>query len=91
MNTERVHGHRSESPGPEKGDSIVDVWIGRESKSIHRGSHPVADLKALLDVPEAKELDQFVDGELVPLADDGRVTIKGGEHFVAHERRGRFS
>ncbi|HEY0842087.1 hypothetical protein [Methylotenera sp.] len=73
------------------GKSNVDIELNSTSVSIHRGSYTVSDLKATLGVSADKELDQFVDGDFVPLNDDSRVVIKGGEVFISHVRAGGSS
>jgi hypothetical protein len=79
-------------PQPESpGKSEVVVSIDGVSKKIHRGSHTVAELKRLLGVDPLLGLDQEIDGTLTPLADDQRVTIKGGEVFFSHARTGGSS
>jgi len=69
----------------------VTVSINGTSKQIHRGNHTITELKALLGVDPAQELDDVVHGEFEPLDDNGDITIKGGEIFVSHARRGGSS
>ena len=66
----------------------VTITINSEEFDIHRGRQSVEDIKKLGNVPLAHDLDQIVDGELVPLPDDGSVTIKGEEIFVSHVKDG---
>ena len=58
---------------------------------VHRGRRTVAEIKTAGGVPLAYELDQIVEGKLVPLEDDGAVTIKGGERFSSQPRTGQSS
>jgi hypothetical protein len=37
------------------------------------------------------DLDEVVDGKLVPLPDDGHVVIKGEEVFLSHPKSGHSS
>ena len=78
---------------PEKGpgQSFVTVTIDGEPRQVHRGSHRVFDLKVLLGVDPVKALDVVVDGQLRPLEDDDRWTIKGGEVFFSRARTGGAS
>ena len=76
------HGHGNGGHGNED----VSISINGVTKQIHRGSHTVAEIKTLGDVPLADDLEQVIDGKLTPLPDDGRVTIKGGEIFVSHPK-----
>lgn len=78
-------------PDPHPGKDIVNVKIDGVEKPIHRGSHTVVELKTLLGVDQLQDLDQQIDGVLTPLANDGRVTIKGGELFFSHARTGGSS
>lgn len=66
------------------GESFVSVFINGTEMQIHRGSHTGADLKRLLGVEASMQLDEDVNGTLTPIADDARVTIKGGERFFRH-------
>lgn len=80
----------------EKADLKEDVQQGPEvmiivnsvSVSIHRGHRTVSEIKTAANVPLADDLEQIVDGKLVPLSDDGALTIKGGEQFVSHPKDG---
>ncbi len=69
----------------------VTISIDNKSYTIHRGDTTVAALKQLAGIPAAYELEEIVDGKLVPLNDDQRVVIKGGERFVSHPRAGAAS
>ena len=70
---------------PEPGPNVTIV-IDNTDYKIHRGHQTVAAIKALAGIPVAYELEQVVDGKPNPLADDGAVTIKGGERFISHPR-----
>ena len=61
-------------------DEVVILVDGVE-KTIHRGSHTVAEIKSLTSVSPTDKLGQVINGELKILADNQRVTIKGGESF----------
>lgn len=65
---------------------IVDIMVNGVEFEIHRGRRTVAEIKEVGGVLRADELEQIVDGKLIPLDDDGAVTIKGGEQFVSHPR-----
>lgn len=77
-------------PDPQPGPD-VQITINGATKIIHRGRRTVVEIKKLGDVPLADELEQLIDGKLQPLADDGAVTIKGGEVFMSHARSGGSS
>jgi hypothetical protein len=78
-------------PNTHPGKDTVNVKIDGVEKTIHRGSHSVADLKTLLGVDPVQDLDQEIDGVLTELKNDARVTIKGGELFFSHARTGGSS
>lgn len=67
--------------GPE-----ATISINSKSFRIHRGRNTVVEIKRVGGVPLADELEQLIDGKLVPLTDDGAVTIKGSEVFISHVR-----
>ena len=75
---------------PQTGPNVTIV-IDNKTFTIHRGSITVAELKQLAAIQPAYELEEILNGKLVPLADDQRVTIKGGERFVSHPRAGASS
>jgi hypothetical protein len=75
----------AEKPHPEPGPE-VSITINGTPKSIHRGHETVIAIKNLGGVPLADDLDQLVDGKLIPLPDDGAVTVKGGEQFISHPK-----
>ena len=70
----------------ENRQDTVNVMINQTQYRVHRGRRTVAELKETAGIPQADELEQIVDAKLVPLADDGAVTIKGGEQFISHPR-----
>jgi len=70
------------------GRSEVEIVINDDDETVHRGRIMVTELKELGSIPEADVLEQVVDGRLTELADDGSVTIKGGERFISHPRDG---
>lgn len=79
---------REHHPHPEKD---VSITIDNKTYEVPRGRISVAELKQLGGVPPAYELEEIVNGKLVPLKDDAFVEIKGGEHFVSHPRAGASS
>ena len=70
----------------EHGRDVVTIIVNSVEREIHRGRQPVSEIKRIGEVPQADQLEQVIDGKLVPLADDAAVTIKGGEEFVSHPR-----
>lgn len=70
----------------------VEVSVDGVVHRVVAGSYVVADFKKLVGVDAAKELEQVVEGRLIPLADDATILIeKGSNRFVSHVRRGGSS
>lgn len=70
---------------PETGPE-VQISVNGVQKTIHRGHQTVAAIKTAGSVPAADDLEQNINGQLTLLADDGGVTIKGGEIFISHPK-----
>lgn len=70
---------------------IVTIKVNNIDREIHRGSQTVSEIKTVGQVPQADILAEEINKKLVDLADDARVTIKGGEVFVSHPRSGGSS
>jgi hypothetical protein len=64
----------------------VAIVVNNKERQIHRGRETVAAIKTVGEVPLADDLEQLINGILEPLADDGSVTIHGGEHFISHPK-----
>jgi hypothetical protein len=77
----------SKKGGPKK----VSITINQKPFEVAPGVHTVADLKAVGGVPLAHDLEQVIDGKLMPLKDDGKVDICGGEQFISHVKDGSSS
>jgi len=80
-------------PGDDHGEAdghqigpIVTITVNNAQCKIHRGHQTVSAIKTAGKVPLADDLEQVVDNKLMPLPDDGAVTIKGGEIFVSHPK-----
>ncbi len=69
----------------------VSITIDDKEYTVHRGRYTVASLKALAGVAQNYELDEIVNGQIVPLANDASVTIKGDEVFVSNVKIGQSS
>jgi Multiubiquitin len=75
---------------PQTGPDVT-ITIDNKAFTVHRGNTTVTELKQLAGVAAAYELEEVVDGKLVPLADNQHVVLKGGERFVSHPRAGASS
>jgi len=75
------HSQEAHSGGP-----AVTITVNNMQYPIHRGHQTVSAIKTAGKVSLADDLEQVVDGKLVPLLDNGAVTIKGDEMFVSHPK-----
>ncbi len=80
-----------QSSGKERHGHEVPVTIDNRTVEIQAREYSVAQLKTALEVDPSRELEQVVDGKLLPLDDNARVHIHGGESFVSHVRGGGSS
>lgn len=90
MNESRVVESKDKMNPPDTGKDVA-VVIDTKTYEVHRGHTTIIELKNTAGIPLAYELEQVVNGKLVPLPDDGAVTLKGGEHFISHPREGASS
>jgi hypothetical protein len=70
---------------------LVSITIDGKTFEVQRGQISVVALKQLAGVPAGYELEEVRHGKLVPLKDDAKVEIEGGEQFVSHPRDGASS
>jgi hypothetical protein len=77
--------------GKERHGHEVPVTIDNRTVEIQAREYSVAQLKTVLGVDPSRELEQVVDGKLVPLDDNAKIHIRGGESFVSHVRGGGSS
>jgi hypothetical protein len=64
----------------------VEITINGATYPIQKGTHSIASLKQLGNVPAADELAELKNKKLHPLSDDGQTNINGKETFVSHPR-----
>ena len=76
---------------PKHEHRFVKIFINDIEKEITRGNHSVSEIKTLGAVPANHELDELIDGKLVPLLNTGKVLIKGCERFYSHAPDGQSS
>jgi hypothetical protein len=67
---------------------LVKITINNHPYEIKPGKYSVADIKKIGNVSPTHDLDQLINGELVPLKDDGQVIIRGCEEFKSHPKDG---
>jgi hypothetical protein len=70
---------------------LVEVELNGIEKRISRGEYTGRALKLALGVPVEHELDQVVQHEFRPIANDAKIHIHGGEKFVSHCGQGQSS
>lgn len=64
----------------------VTIYVNGVAVEIHRGNQSVVTIKQTANVPLAYDLEQEIEGRLVPLTDSSAVVLKGGERFHSHPR-----
>ena len=69
----------------------VLVHIDKVDKHVPKGTYTVVQIKGWGKVPQADELEQLIQGKLLPLPDDGSVQIDREEKFISHPRSGSSS
>ncbi|MCU1287421.1 MAG: hypothetical protein JWO13_3771 [Acidobacteriales bacterium] len=69
----------------------VPIFIDTKQVLLPKGNVTVAELKQKGGVPAGYELEEKINGKLVPLDDKATVEVKGGEHFFSHPRDGASS
>lgn len=70
---------------------LVMVTVDTHPKQVRPGRYRVSVFKKAVGVDPTYELEEKIDGKLVPLADDAHIVIKGGEVFFSHVRGGASS
>jgi len=86
-----VEVERSGGHGKKHHPHLVTVTVDTHPKQVRPGRYVVSVFKRAVGVDPTYELEQLIDGKLVPLADDAHIRIKGGESFVSHVRGGASS
>lgn len=70
----------------------VEVIVDGVPSKIGAGEYTVTRFKELVGVDPTKELEEVVEGKLVPLDDSATIDLdKSGRRFVSHVRRGGSS
>ena len=72
-------------------DDCLQITVNGLERRIQSGRRTVSEIKKVGEVPQADDLEQLIDGKLVPLADDASVIIKGREEFFSHPKDGGSS
>lgn len=70
---------------------LVTITVDNVAKEIAPGEYVVSVLKEKVGVPPNYELEQVKNGRMVPLDDNAKIHIHGGEVFISHVRRGGSS
>ncbi len=69
----------------------VTIIVDHNDRQIEPGERTVAEIKEVGKVTKGYQLDQLIDGNLIPLKDDAIVCIKGGEEFLSRVKDGTSS
>jgi hypothetical protein len=69
----------------------VVVTVDNKPRKVRPGTYLVSEFKRLVGVRPDYDLEEIINGQLTPLADDKKLQIKGGEIFVSHARQGGSS
>ena len=75
----------------EHSQNYVEIIVNGDPYKIHRGHQTVPEIKTAGKVSLVDKLEQVLNGELVPLDDNGSIVIKGGEEFKSHVPSGGAS
>jgi hypothetical protein len=67
------------------------VTVDNASKTIHRGSYTLAELRKELDVADGRELDVIEDGKIRAVTATEHITVKEGMQFVTRQPSGGAS
>lgn len=72
--------------------SHVVITINGAEYEVHKGNHPVVELKNKGNVPHDHVLCIIKPGEPpIPLKDEDHIDIRGGEIFASHQPTGAAS
>ena len=69
----------------------VTITIDNEPYEVHKGNHPVVELKKRAGIPKEHVLCLVQDGKLIDLDDKAHLDIQGGEVFASHQPSGGAS
>jgi uncharacterized protein YabE (DUF348 family) len=61
----------------------IEIFVNGKSYKIRRGPQSVVSIKKIADVHAADALQQDINGTMTALANDGTVTLNGGEVFMS--------
>lgn len=83
--------HKEHEREEHEHQKLVTITVDDKPVEIKSGSETVPVIKSLGGVAQGFVLVEVVGGRDVPLADDGRIDIKGGEVFESHAPDGGSS
>ena len=78
------------SSGDRHQDEVL-IHINKVEKHVPKGTCTVVQIKNWGNVPQADDLEQLIQGKLVPLQDSGSVQIDREVKFVSHPQGGSSS
>jgi len=69
----------------------VNITINGTAYEVHKGNHPVVELKNTAGIPKDHVLCLVQNGKLIELDDKAHIDIRGGEVFASHQPSGGAS
>jgi len=82
---------RNDKEHVEGSHDMVAIMINGKGYGIYNEEAFVVELKAIAGIHPADKLNEVVHGVLVPVPDDGRVKVNGGEIFASQPCDGKSS
>jgi len=85
------HGGGGGNPGQGGGDKEAQITVDNEPKTVREGDWIVSELKAKVGVDPAKVLAEITPTGLIDLDDSAHISVKDGQRFMSHARKGGSS
>jgi hypothetical protein len=79
------------NPGQGGGDKEAHITVDNEPKKVREGDWIVSELKAKVGVDPAKVLAEITPTGLIDLDDSAHISVKDGQRFMSHARKGGSS
>ena len=79
------------NPGHGGGNQDAHITVDNDPKKVREGDWVVSDLKTAVGVDSAKVLAEITPTGLVDLDDTAHISVKDGQRFMSHARKGGSS
>lgn len=76
---------------PSAKEELVAITVNTKPMTIPSGKYKVPAFQELVGIPLDYELDEIRHGQLMPVAPESTLHIRGGEAFVGVPRQGQSS